>query len=133
MAKQYNAKDCTLTIDGIQITGFGDDMVSGEKDEDDFEAVTGAQGDVIINEKNNSLGTVTVTIQATCPQYSFLLDLAHSRKIVPVWATNKSLNERFGGTQARMIKVPNVKNGVTAENRELQLKVFDYTVEAAKK
>lgn len=131
MTKQYNAKECTFTVDDVIITGFGESMVSGSKDEDDFEAVVGAQGDVIINERNNDLGTVTATVQAICPQYNFLLELARNRRVVPVWATNKSLGERFGGTKARILKVPDVKNGAKAEDRELQFKVFDYVVEPA--
>ena len=131
MTKQYNAKECTFTVDDVIITGFGESMVSGSKDEDDFEAVVGAQGDVIINERNNDLGTVTATVQATCPQYNFLLELARNRRVVPVWATNKSLGERFGGTKARILKVPDVKTGAKAEDRELQFKVFDYVVEPA--
>ena len=70
-------------------------------------------------------------MQATCPQYNFLLELARNRRGVPVWATKKSLGERFGGTKARILKVPDVKNGAKAEDRELQFKVFDYVVEPA--
>ena len=30
---KYNAKDTTVTVNGVNITGFGEDMLSIEKDE----------------------------------------------------------------------------------------------------
>ena len=90
MTKQYNAKECTFTVDDVIITGFGESMVSGSKDEDDFEAVVGAQGDVIINERNNDLGTVTATVQATCPQYNFLLELARNLSLIHISTRHRS-------------------------------------------
>ena len=30
---KYNAKDCTITVDGVYITQVGEDMVTFEKDE----------------------------------------------------------------------------------------------------
>ena len=75
---RYNAKDCTVTVNNVYITGLGEDMVSGEKDEDFFTTSVGAQGDVVASETNNTLGTVTITVQVTSPQKQFLMDLAES-------------------------------------------------------
>ena len=33
---KYNAKDTTVTVNGVNITGFGEDMLSIEKDEEFF-------------------------------------------------------------------------------------------------
>ena len=74
---RYNAKDTNVIVDGTYITGLGEDMISGSKDEDFFSPAVGAQGDVIRNEINNPLGTVTITIQPTSPQRAFLLSLAN--------------------------------------------------------
>ena len=49
----YDAKNTTILVDGVYITGLGEDMVTGEKDEDLFETSVGAQGDVVKSVKNN--------------------------------------------------------------------------------
>lgn len=127
---RYNAKDCTVTVDNVFITQLGEDMVTGEKDEEFFEAVVGAQGDVVKSEVNNTLGTVTVTIQVTSPQKSHLLALALRQDTFPLWVTNKALGERFGGSMASLKNYPEMARGAEAEDMEFEFAVFDYTVEA---
>lgn len=126
----YNAKDCVVTVDGVYITGLGEDMVSGEKDEDNVSAVVGAQGDVVVNEINNDLGTITLTVQGTSPQKAFLLNLAKSKAIVPIWVNNKSIGERMGGTKAMIKKTPALEQGAELADREFEFQVFDFTVDA---
>ena len=125
----YNAKDCTVIVGGVYITGLGEDMVSFEKDEELFSTSVGAQGDVVVNETNNELGTVTLSVQATSPQKSYLLNLARSRKEFAVWVTNKTLRERFGGTRAMVKNYPELTNGAEAEDREFEIQVFDSSIE----
>ena len=131
MVKRYDAKDCTITVDGVYITGLGEDMVSGEKDEDYFTPVVGAQGDVVKSVINNDLGQVTITVQPTSPQKSFLLGLAARKDEYPIWVTNKALGERFGGTMASLLTAPEMSRGAEAEDMEFVFQVFDYVVEAA--
>ncbi|WOC33055.1 MULTISPECIES: phage structural protein [Caproicibacterium] len=126
----YDPKDSTVTVGGILITGFGDDMISGEKNEDAIDPEVGAQGDVVANVSNNNLGKVTLSVQVGCPQYAYLLGLAASHEAVPVWAVNKSIKERFGGQQAMLTKFPDVKNASKAEARSFVFTVFDYVVES---
>ena len=126
---RYNAKDCVITVGGVYITGLGEDMVSGEKDEDNVSAVVGAQGDVVVNEVNNDLGTVTVTVQGTSPQLPYLKKLAKTKEIVPVWVNNKSIGEKFGGSKAMVKKTPNLEEGAELADREVEFQVFDYTAE----
>ena len=64
----YNAKDCAVTWNGYRITGFGETMISGSRNEDFFSTTTGAQGDKVVNEINDSEGEVTLTLQITSPQ-----------------------------------------------------------------
>lgn len=127
---RYNAKDCVVTVDGVYITGLGEDMVSGEKDEDNVSAVVGAQGDVVVNEVNNDLGTITLTVQGTSPQKAFLLNLAKTKAMFPIWVNNKSIGEKMGGTKAMMKKTPSLEQGAELADREFEIQVFDYTVEA---
>ncbi len=128
---QYNAKDCTITVNNVYITGLGADMITGSKDEAFFSSSVGAQGDVIVNETNNDIGTITLTLQATSPQKAFLLGLARNRQTFSIWAVNKTIGERMGGTKARIENYPELANSSEASDRQFTIKVFDYTVSEA--
>lgn len=125
----YDAKDTTVIVDDIYITGLGEDMISGEKDEDFSSESVGAQGDVIENVINNPLGTVNITIQPTSPQRKYLDSLAKRKEPFPLWCINKKLDERFGGQKAKLKKYPSIERGAEAGDMEYQFKVYDYTVE----
>lgn len=124
---EYNAKDCTITWGDIYITGLAEDMVSGSKNEDFFSESVGAQGDVVINEKNDPLGTVTIKVHGTCPQRKFLIADAKAGTIKPLWVNNKSLGRKFGGTQARIKNFPEETEGTELGDLEFVFSVFDYT------
>lgn len=127
---QYNAKDCTVMVSGVYITGLGEDMVSFEKDEEMFETAVGAQGDSVVNMINNDLCTLTLTVQITSPQKKFLINLARTRTQFPIWVTNKSIGERFGGTKAMIKSFPELTHGAEGEDREFEIQVFDGVVQA---
>lgn len=126
----YNAKDCTITYDSVYITGLGETMVTGEKDEEFFASSVGAQGDVVVSTVNNDLGTVTLTVQTTSPQKGMLLEAAKNGTTAPLWVTNTSVGERFGGTQARIKNYPSLEHGSEAAELEFEFQVFDYTVDS---
>ena len=128
---RYNAKETSVLIDGVHITQVGEDYVSGSKEEDFFETSVGAQGDIVKSEINNTIGEITLTVQVTSPQKSFLLGLANRTDEFPIWVTNKSLGERMGGTKANLLNYPELARGASAEDIELTFKVFDFTIEAA--
>ena len=127
----YDAKDTTVVVDGVYITGLGEDMISGEKEEDFFEDSTGAQGDVVKSIINDTRGTVSIFIQPTSPQKAYLMSLAKRTEPFPLWAVNKKLGERIGGTKANLLTFPAFDRGATAEDMEFVFRVFDFTVEAA--
>jgi len=128
-ATSWNAKNCTVMWDGINITGLGEDMVTFEKDEEFFSTTVGAQGDVVINEMNNDLATITITIQGTSPQKKKLLADAKAGKIAPLWVVNSSIGEKVGGTKARIKNYPSLEYGQELEDREFEFQVFDASVE----
>lgn len=128
IVKKYNPKDCVITVRGVYITGLGEDMVNCEKDEDNFTTGVGAQGDVVVNQSNNQLGTITVTVQGTSPQKDYLMGLCKSGKMFDIWVINKSIGEKVGGTQAMMKKPPTLEQGTELSDREFEIQVFDYTV-----
>ena len=128
---RYNAKDCTITVDGVFITQLGEDMVSFEKEESYFEPVVGAQGDIVKSEINNTIYTLTLTIQPTSPQKEFLLSKLGSAETFPVWVVNKAMGERFGGSMAAIQEMPEIARGAEAEDMEFTFCVFDGVVETA--
>ena len=124
-----NAKDTTVTINGVNITGFGEDMLTIEKDEELFSTSVGAMGDVVKSEINNPLGTSTLTVQVTSPQYPMLIELAKQSDPFPFWYTNKSLGERSGGTMANIKNFPEIARGSEAEDVEFEFQIYDLTIE----
>lgn len=126
---KYNAKDTTVTVNGVNITGFGEDMLTIEKDEELFTTSVGAQGDVVKSEINNPLGSATLTVQVTSPQYPYLISLAKRSDSFPFWYTNKSLGERSGGTMANIKNYPSIDRGPEAEDVEFEFQIFDLTTE----
>ena len=128
---QYNAKDCSVVVDGKYITGLGEDMVSWEKEEAYFEPIVGAQGDVVKSEINNDIHNLTVTVQPTCPQLGVLLQLAKRNTPFPVWVINKALGIRFGGTMANIKESPEIALGAEAEDIEFTICVYDGITETA--
>ena len=75
--KNYNPSDVTITVASrafgtFAITGLGEDNIECSADNDFAEAVTGFQGDVVINESAKRNGTIKVSVQATSPQWPML-------------------------------------------------------------
>ena len=126
----YDAKDTSVIVDSTYITGLGEDMVSAEKEEDFFTSSVGAQGDIVKSQINNTLGTMTIYVQPTSPSKKFLLGLAKRTEPFPLWAVNKKLGERFGGTKANLLSFPEITRGAEAEDMEFTFQIFDLTVEA---
>lgn len=122
----YNAKDIALLINNVNITGLGETMITCEKDEEFFTTSVGAQGDVVKSVTNNNLGTITVTINYTCPQRSMLINLAKAGTEFPVWLT--SPNESVGGSRASFKNYPTIEYEAEAPEMEFEIQVFDYEI-----
>lgn len=122
---RYNAKDCSIVVDGTYITGLGEDMLSWEKEEAYFEPVVGAQGDIVKSEINNSIHNLTITVQITSPQLPYLLALRERTDPFPIYVINKSLGIRVGGEMANIMEMPEIALGASAEDIEITFCVFD--------
>lgn len=127
--KEYNAKDCIVTFNGVYITGFSEDMITASKDEEFFSTSVGAQGDVVVNENNNPLGTISITLQATSPQVATLRAYGKNGTVAPCYVKNEKLGERVGGSQARIKNYPEVGYDNEVGDRQFEIQVFDYDEE----
>lgn len=127
----YDANLCTILVGDRFINNFDEGtMVSGEKDEEYFSVKVDAQGNEIISEKNNNLGTISIPLSQNSSHVAYLNNLAKTRKEVPVWVTySGEPREVFGGTRARVKKTAGKELGDEAGSREFELHVFDYTEE----
>lgn len=122
---RYNAKDCTVVVDGVYITGLGEDMISVEKEEALAENVVGAQGDIVRSEINNSIYNITITVQITSPQLPFLLSLKNRTESFPIWINNKALGLRAGGEMCNITEMPEIALGAEAEDCEITFTAYD--------
>lgn len=127
--KTYDAKDVVVTFGNVYITGFSEDMITCAKDEELFTSSVGAQGDVVVNTTNNPLGTISITLQATSPQNSYLTSCARNGTYAACYVTNKNLGERCGGSQARIKNYPEKEYGAEVGDRTFEIQVFDYDEE----
>ncbi|NQX68486.1 DUF3277 family protein [Paenibacillus alba] len=128
--KTYDPKSVSVIIDGIYLTGFSEDMVEIEKDEDSFEVKVGAQGDTTRAKINNNLGTIKITLQQTSPQISYLDGLANSGKMFPITVISAgTTRETSSATEAFIGKPAARKYGNAAEDREYEVKCMDLKME----
>lgn len=130
MITSYDAKDVSVIVNGIYLTGFADGtFVSYSKDEEQFSTTVGALGDVARAKVNNPLGTITVTLQQTSPQVSMMNNLAMSGKLVEARVIHKgSSTLKVGGTQCFIKKPADGEFSNEISNREFEIAVLDYTV-----
>lgn len=129
--RTYDARETTVTVDGQFLTGFAEgSFVEWEKDEDNFNAKTDAFGDVAVAMTNNQTGTITITLSQTSPSLPLIKRLANTRAMFPIWVqTNGTIKEKVGGTQAMVVKSPSGTLSDEVEDREVEIRVFDYVDE----
>lgn len=124
--RSVDARQTSVNINNRFLTGFAEgSYVEWEKDEDNFNAKVDAFGDVAVAITNNNTGTITLTLAQTSPNLAELKRLAASRAMFPIWV--KTPNEKIGGTQAMFVKHPSGGLSDEVEDREFEIRVFDYT------
>ncbi len=124
----YDASLVTVIVEGRFLTGFDEgEMVSWEKDEENFSTKIDAQGNTATAVVNNTLGTITIPLNQTSPDLKFMKNLANTKKEFPIWV--QSPTEKIGGTRAMVKKTPDGSFSDETEAREFEIQVFDYTDE----
>lgn len=127
---KYNAKDWSLILNNnYYITGFDEDMFTFEKDEANGEYKYGACGDAMFNETNNTLHTLTITLQPTSPSNRVLIDLNNSKEEFSVYGINKALGRRLGGEYARVTEAPSIEAAAEGNPMEYTIQVADGRIE----
>ena len=122
---RYDAKNSTITVKGVFITGLAEDFWSFSKKEAIRSSATGGVGDVVISETNDPVWEATVKVQTTSPQANFLLELRKETVPFPVWNINKQLGRKEGGAQALMTEAPSDDHAKEAGELEFKFEVYD--------
>lgn len=131
MATVYDPKKVTVIYDGMVITGFADDsMIEAEKNEDNITPYVGVLGEVSIAINADNTGTVTMSLANTSPFIKILAEKARANTVAPLSIIDMNENGvNVGGTEAVIIKPPNVTIGKEVESQEVQFFVADYTID----
>ncbi len=126
MFKTYDPMDVNIIIGGVHITGFGDDMVEIEPDEDKYELTVGAQGDVIRTKINNDTGTIKLTLLMNSPQVAYMDSLAKTGKMVSSSVIYNGFPKETSSATESYVKKPTArKYGKSAESREYEIQCID--------
>jgi Protein of unknown function (DUF3277) len=129
MAQTYDFKKVSVIADGVFITGYHDgSVIKVEKNEDDVTPHVGADGEVTYAESADQTGTITLTLKQTSASLPFLRQLRKSKKIFPIQIVDNNTNAyRVGGSEARILKMPDREWGNEVQPVEVQIHVADLT------
>lgn len=126
----YDINEVNVIANNNIVTGFSDGtVISVAKEEDNFETHVGVKGEVTATETHNKVHVVTLTLKQTSPSVRLLRDLAVKRGAdaeFPLQVVD--LNEdalQFGGTRARVRRVPDSEYSNELSEREFEIVVFD--------
>lgn len=126
MTTTYDPKDVVMTANNVFVTGFSEDMIEIDKDEERYSTKVGAQGDVIRNKINNPLGTIKVTLMHDSPQVAYLTQLARTGELFPVSVIHNGVpKETTTVVEAFVKKEPTRTYGGESEDREFEIQCLD--------
>lgn len=129
-ATTYDPQDVTVIVGGNYLTGFGEDMVEIEKDEDGYEVKVGAQGDVARTKINNPLATVKVTLLSTSPLVPVMDKLARTGELVPVSVIHNGTPKETVTVTEAFVKKPAARSyGNEVGDREYELQCLDIEIQ----
>lgn len=129
MAQTYDFKKVSVIVDGVYITGYHDgSVIKVEKNEDDVTPHVGADGEVTYAESADQTGKITITLKQTSSSLPFLQQLRKSKRIFPIQIVDNNTNAyRTGGSEARILKMPDREWGNEVNPVEVQIHVADLT------
>ena len=127
----YNPKDVTVIYDGMVITGFAEDsMIKAEKNEDNMLPHVGVLGEVSVAINADNTGKITISLASTSPFIKILADKARANTIAPLSVVNMNkYGVNVGGTQAFIIKAPDVTIAKEVESQDIEFFVADYSID----
>lgn len=123
---EYDPQDVSVIVDGTYLTAFGEDMVTVEKNENNWDVKVGAQGDTLRTRVRNPLGTATLTLLASSPQVPMMDKLANTGKPFPLTVIYAGENkETITAEEAYVVKPPERGYGNELADREYEIQLLD--------
>lgn len=102
----FDPSQVTITVNNVYVTGMGESPISFEYNQDAVSASVGLDGAVVFSANNAKLGTCTLPLKVSSPQFTRMIELARNRTVFPVWCTDKSTGRRAGGNYGVFTRVP---------------------------
>lgn len=102
----FDPSKTTITIDDRYITGFGSAAISFSYSQYAVSAEAGLDGATVFTVNNAKLGTCTLPVKISSPQFEYLMELARNHTMFKLWCTDKSSGRRAGGNYAMFTRVP---------------------------
>jgi len=114
---------------GVTITGYAEDFIEVEYEDDDFKKTVGALGDVTRTRQLNRSGKITVTLMDASPSNDALMlfalvDRRSGSGFKPFFMRDRSSNTIVKATQTWIMKIPKV-------NRKKESGATQWVFEAA--
>ncbi len=130
MVSNYDPEDYMLVYGGRTITGLAAGTpITATKETNRWETYVGAQGEVTRTRNRNPLGSITVTVKRTSPDFAYLVQKANSDDIDSVHLIDRNTSEiTVGGSEAWIEKLPDFTAvaGDTVPEIEFTIRIVDY-------
>lgn len=129
--RQFDPKDVSIHMGGMIITGVAEGtFVTCEKNEDNYQAYVGSQGEVARTHNADPTGTITFTLEHTSPSNSHMLSLANSKDMFAGKVTDMNADggESVGGSDCWCVKPANLERAGEVTDREWTVYVADYEI-----
>ena len=130
MAKVFDPKKVSAIINGKYAYGFMDGtFIKASKNEDNVKVHVGADGEVTYTESADNTGTIVITFKQNSTFLPYLQSLAASKKLFPAYIVDASGTTKFqaGGSQCRVIKIPDREFGTEVAGVEVSIHVSNYS------
>lgn len=132
MTRNYDPESYMLVVGGRTITGLAAGTpVSAGKEANRWETYVGAQGEVSRSRNRNPLGHITVTVERTSPDFSYLVGLANGDNTFSAHLIDRNTSEvTAGGSECWIEKLPDLSGvaGDSIPEIEFTIRVADYEV-----
>ena len=127
---RYNAKQITISVNNLPVTGLAEEAWTFAKEQALGEASEGSQGDLVWNVTNSSLYKATVSVQQSSPDIDRLFDLANyvgenGEEEFPIYMTDSKKGVQEGGSKAVLAEIPEDTRGKTAGDLTFTFYIFD--------
>jgi hypothetical protein len=130
---KYSFTDEVILVNGVPLTAFadGDDVIQGDRSEDAFTDVVGADGEMLVTQNANRSGFIVLRLLEGGASNAYLNGLFALQEkgtfaAVIITIVNKTSGNSIIGTKGYITKPAPVTKGVNAGALEWRIRVQDY-------